>query len=120
MVRNVNINVNSDLFFTLSFELVRRLTILGFPVNLSGDWLFPNIKHWKFSTEHMPGAIEGVVGEGKSFSWGVAWTKGEVHKHELNTQMLLHSDLLTSLSSSLTQLCCMIVKLVFKVNGVKI
>ena len=35
MVRNVNVNVNLDFCFTISCELVRRLTILGFPVNLS-------------------------------------------------------------------------------------
>ena len=50
------------------------------------------------------GAFEGVVGEGKSVSWGVAQTKGEVHKRKLANKMLLHSDLLTSLFSSLTPL----------------
>ena len=29
------------------------------------------------------GAIEGVVGEGESVSWGGARIKGEVHKREL-------------------------------------
>ena len=36
-MRNVNVNVNVDFCFRLSCELVGRLTILGFPVNLSGD-----------------------------------------------------------------------------------
>ena len=45
--------------------------------------------------------VEGVVGEVKSVSWGGAQTKGEVHKREL---VLLNSDFLTSVSSSLTQL----------------
>ena len=40
----------------------------------------------------------------KSVSWGGARTKGEVHKRELTKNMFLHSDLLTSLTSSLTQL----------------
>ena len=44
MVRNVNVNVNIDLCFTLSCELVERL---------------PNIKRWKFSTAHMPGPLKG-------------------------------------------------------------
>ena len=35
MVHNINVNVNLDLGFTLSCELVGRLTILSFPVNLS-------------------------------------------------------------------------------------
>ena len=50
------------------------------------------------------GAVEGVVGEVKSVSWGGARTKGEVHKRELTNKMFLHSDLLTSLTSSLTSL----------------
>ena len=48
--------------------------------------------------------VEGVVGEGKIVSWGGARTKGEVHKRELANKMFLHSDLLTSLTSSLTPL----------------
>ena len=74
MVRNVNINI--DLCFRLSCELVGWLTILGFPVNLSGDRLLPNTKRWKLSTAH-------VVGEGKSGSWGGALTKGEVRECEI-------------------------------------
>ena len=66
------------------------------------------------------GAIEGVVGEGKSVSWGDAQTKGEVHKRELTKNMFLHSDFLKSLSSSLTQLCFEIGKLLLRGNEVKI
>ena len=51
----------------------------------------------------MPG-VEGVVGEVKIVSWGGARTKGEVYKSELTNNMLLYSDLLTSLTSSLTPL----------------
>ena len=40
------------------------------------------------------GAFEGVVGEGKSVSWGVAQTKGEVRKCKLTKMIFLHSDLL--------------------------
>ena len=48
MVQNVNVNI--DLCLSLSCEIFGWLTILGFPVNLSGDWLLPNIKRWKSST----------------------------------------------------------------------
>ena len=51
----------------------------------------------------MPG-VEAVVGEVKSVSWGGARTKGEVHKRELTNKTFLHSDLLKSLTSSLTPL----------------
>ena len=40
MVHNVNVNINNDLCFTLSCEIVGRL---------------PNLKRWKVSTAHMPG-----------------------------------------------------------------
>ena len=65
------------------------------------------------------GAVEGVVREGESVSWGDARTTGEVHKRKLTKNMFLHSDSLTSLSSSLTQLCLMIEKLALQGNGVK-
>ena len=48
------------------------------------------------------GDVEGAVGEGESVSWGGARTKVEVHKRKLTNKMFLHSDFLTSLSSSLT------------------
>ena len=35
-----------------------------------------------------------VVGEGKSVSWGGAWTKGKGRECELTKKMFLHSDLL--------------------------
>ena len=62
-MRKVNVNVNVDLCFTFSCELVGRLQ---------------NLKRSKLYTAHMPG-VEGVVGEVKSVSWGSARTKGEVH-----------------------------------------
>ena len=69
MVRNVNVNINNYLFFTLSCELV------GWPTISKSQAL-----------ETVYGAharaVEGVVGEGKSVSWGGAQTKGEVHKRE--------------------------------------
>ena len=37
-------------------------------------------------------AVEEVVGEGKSVSWGDTQTKGAVHRNELTKQMFLHSD----------------------------
>ena len=60
-----------------------------------------------------------MVGEVKSVSWGGAQTKGEVHKRKLTNKMFLHSDLLTSLSSSLTPLLFMIKKLAFRTNEIE-
>ena len=65
------------------------------------------------------GDIEGVVGAAKRVSWGGAQTKGEVYKRKLTKNMFLHSDLLTSLSSSLKKMCFPIRKLAFQGNGVK-
>ena len=59
VVRNVNVHVDVDLCFMLSCDLFGKLTILDFPVNLSGDSLLPNIKHWKISTSNMPGTLKG-------------------------------------------------------------
>ena len=85
MVRNVNVNI--DLCFRFSYELVGWLTILGFPVNLSGDWPLTNLKRWKLSAAQ-------VLGEGESVSWGGAQTKGEGRECELTKNMLFHVDLL--------------------------
>ena len=63
--------------------------------------------------------IEGVIGEGKRVSWGGELIKGEVHKREISKNMLLRSDFLTSLSSSLTQLCFTIRNFLLIGNGVK-
>ena len=63
------------------------ICVLGFPVNFSGGWILPNIKHWKLSTTQ-------VVDEGKIDSWGGAQTKGEVHKCELTETMFFQSDFL--------------------------
>ena len=60
---------------------------LGFPVKFPGDWLLPNIKHWKSSTAQ-------VVGEGESGSWVGAQTKGEVQECKLTKNMFFDSDLL--------------------------
>ena len=67
--------------------MLMLICVLGFPVNLSGDWLLTNIKHWK------PSAVQ-LVGEGKSVSWGGAKTKGEVKECEITKNMFFHSDLL--------------------------
>ena len=118
MVRNVNVNVNLDLCFTLSCELVRRLTILDFPVNSSATISKSQALEIVYSAH--AGAVEGVVGEGGSVSWGGAQTKGEVHERELTKNMFLHSDLLTSLSSSLTLLFFIIKELALRTNEIKI
>ena len=65
-------------------------------------------------------AVEGVVGEGKIIIWGGKQTKGELHKYDITKNMFLHSNFLTSLSSSLTQLFFMILKLALQGNKVKI
>ena len=76
-------------------------------------------------------AVKGwkkVEGEGESVSWVGARTKGKGRECKLTKNMFLHSDLLklclkkytTSLTSSLTQPCFMIRKLVLRGNRVKI
>ena len=54
--------------------------VLRFPVNLSGDCKISIVRNCILRTCR---GVEGVVGEVKSFSWGGARTKGEVHKSEL-------------------------------------
>ena len=64
-------------------------------------------------------AVEGVVEEEKSVTWGGVRTKGEVHECELTKNMFFHSGLLKlchkkngrSLSSPLTPLFFTIKKL---------
>ena len=82
MLCNVNVNVNNDLCFTLSCELVGWPTIAKYQaleiIYCTHKW-----------------AVEGVVGEWNSVSWGGAQTKGDVHKRKLTNRMLLHSNFLT-------------------------
>ena len=75
--------------------------VLFFPVNLSGDCQILSVGN---CLPRICRGVEGVVGEVKSVSWGGARTRGEVNKRELTNKMFLHSDLLTSLTSSLTPL----------------
>ena len=70
-------------------------------MNLSGDCQISSVGNCLPCTCR---GAEGVVGEVKSVSWGGARTKGEVHKRKLTKRIFLHSDLLTSLTSSLTPL----------------
>ena len=86
----------------LSSELVGRLTILGFPVNLPATIAKSQVLEIVYCTH--AGDFEGEVGEGQCVSWGGERTKGEVHKRKLTNKMFLHNDFLTSLSSSLTPL----------------
>ena len=86
-------------YFRLSCELVGWLTISK---SQALEIVYPT--HY--------GSI--VVGKGKSVSWGGARTKGEVHMHKLTKNMLLKSDLLTSLSSYLTQLFLLLEKSCYK------
>ena len=120
MVRNINVKIG--LCFRLSYEVVDWLTILRYPVNLSADWLLSNINRFKLSTAQL-------LDIGKSVSIGGPQTKGEVCDCELTKNMFLHSDLFklcpkkntASLSSSFTQLCFTISKiLALRGNEVKI
>ena len=70
-------------------------------MKLSGDCQISSVENFLL---RICRGIEGVVGEVKSVSWGGARTKGEVQKRELTNKKFLHSDLLTSLTSSLTPL----------------
>ena len=65
------------------------------------------------------GAVEGVLGEGKSVSWVGARNKGEVHKRKLTNNMFLQNDFLTSLSPSLTPLFFTLRKIVLQNNDIK-
>ena len=56
------------------------ICVLRFPVNLSGDCKISSVRNCIPRTFR---GVEGVVGEVKSVSWGVARTKGEVHKRKL-------------------------------------
>ena len=78
------------------------LRFLGFPVNLSAT--IAKYQALGIVYRAHAGAVEGEVGEGESFSWGGARIKVEVQKRALTNKMFLHSDLLTSLSSSLIPL----------------
>ena len=106
MVHNVNVNVNNDLCFTLSCELV------GWPTIVKSQAL-------EIVYRAHAGAVEGVVGEGKIVSWVGTITKGEVQKSELTNNMFLHSDVLTSLSYSMTPMFFMIKKLELLTNEIK-
>ena len=77
------------------------ICVLRFTVNLSGDCKISSVRN---CIPRICRGGEGVVGEVKNVSWGGARTKGEVHKRELTKNMFLHSNLLTSLTSSLTPL----------------
>ena len=90
--------------------------VLRFSLNLSGDCRISSVRNFILRTCR---GVEGVVGEVKIFSWGDARTKGEVHKRKLTKNMFLHSDLLTSLTSSLTPLFFMIRKLALRTNDIK-
>ena len=92
------------------------ICVLRFPVNLSGDCKISSVRNCLPRTCR---GVEGVVGEVKSVSWGGARTKGEVHKRGLTKNMFLHSDLLTSLTSSLTPLFFTIRKLALRINDIK-
>ena len=91
------------------------ICVLRFPVNLLGECKISSIQNCIPRTFR---GVEWVVGEVKSVSWGGARTKGEVHKRELTKNMFLHSELLTSLTSSLTPLFFRIRKLALRTNNI--
>ena len=96
--------------------MLTLILVLRFPVNLSEDCQISSVGN--FLTRTFRG-VEGVVGEVKGVSWGGTQNKGEVHKRKLTNKMFFHSDLLTSLSSSLTPLFFTIRKLVLRNNEIK-
>ena len=77
------------------------ICVLRFSVNLSGDYQISSIGN---CLPRICRGVGGMVGEVKSVSWGGARTEAEVHKREITNKMFLHSDMLTSLTSSLTPL----------------
>ena len=87
-----------------------------FPLILLGDCQISSVEN---CLPRICQGVEGMVGEVKSVSWGGAQTKGEVHKRELINKMFLHSDFLTSLTSSLTPLLFTIKKLAMRTNDIK-
>ena len=89
MMHNVNVNVNNYLCFTLSCEAFGWRTIAKYQA-------------LEIFYHSHSGAVEGVVGEDKSVSWGGAQNKVKLHKRERTNKMLLHSGLLISLGSYLT------------------
>ena len=92
------------------------ICVLCFPLILSGDGKISSVRNCIPRTCR---DVEGVVGEVKSVIWGGAQTKGEVQKRKLTKNMFLHSDLLTSLTSSLTPLFFSIRKLALRTNEIK-
>ena len=90
--------------------------VLRFPVNFSGDCKISSVRN---CIPHTFRGVEGLVGEVKSISWVGAQTKGEFHKRELTKNMFLHSDLLTSLTYSLTPQFFTIRKLALRTNDIK-
>ena len=88
--------------------------ILRFFVKLLGDCQILSIGNCLPRTCRV---VEGLLGEVKSVSWGAAQTKGEEHKRELTKNILLHSDLLTSLTYPLF---FTIRKLALQTNDIKI
>ena len=114
MVRKLNENVNVDLCSTFSCELVGRLQ---------------NLKRSrsKLYTAHMP-VLSGKKSAmstnhcARTYFWLVRACAPHlwfVHQRELTKNMFLHSDLLTSLTSSLTPLFFMIRKLAMRTNDIK-
>ena len=85
-------------------------------MNLSGDYQISSVGN---CVPHTFRVVEGVVGEVKVVSWGGAQTKDEVNKIELTKKMFMCSDLLTSLTSSLTSLFFTIIKLALRTNEIK-
>ena len=92
MVCNVNVNVDLLLWdFLWTYQVTDYFR------------LFCELTGWLTISKSQPleivycahgAAVEGVVGEGESVSWGGARTKGEVRECELTKNMFFHSDLL--------------------------
>ena len=77
------------------------ILVLLFPMNLLVECQISSVGN---CLPRICRGVEGLLGEVESISWVGAQTKGEVYKCKLTNKLLSHSDLLTSLTSSLTPL----------------
>ena len=125
LVDGAQYNVNVDLLF-YGFLLTFWVTgYFSLSCELFGWLTISKYQALKIVYCSHGAAIEWGVGEGETFSWVGARTKGEVRECKLTKTFFLHSDFLkfclrknaTPLNSSLTQLCFTIKNLCCEVMG---
>ena len=89
-----NLNVNIDLLFYAFLWTFRGTDYFRLSCELVGGLTIAKYQELEIFYHAHGAAVEGVVGERKSFSWGVARTKGEGQKWKITKNMFLHSDLM--------------------------